>query len=201
MHQIHPYGAQLATQAAAIGCGQALQLLQFGGTGNDKLTYCFNGGEEVCSAFGPETPMHRKLNETTWRSLLDFTRVAQAKIIVGLAVPKWTDCKWDQETDRSNCTLWDSTNAKQLLTWTIAHEYDDLIYAFELGNEVDKLYTGDGQAKNLQVLQHLTEELWPNASKRPLLLGPDAATRTAQKRTRQRHGTLTWKNSSRRVPS
>ena len=76
--------------------------------------------------------MRRKLNQTMWRNLLQFTKAASAKIIVGLAVPKWIGCKWDQGTDRSNCTLWNATNAKQLLNWTVAHGYSDLIYAFEL---------------------------------------------------------------------
>ena len=168
-----PYGKQIAKQAAAIGRGQAMQLLRWGGTGNDQLSYCFNGGESACG-FEPH-PMHRKLNETMWRSLLDFTKAASAKIIVGLAVPKWTGCEWNQQTDKSNCTLWNSTNARQLLSWTIANGYDGLIYALELGNEVDGMYTGEGQARNLQVLQQLTEELWPDAATRPLLLGPDAA--------------------------
>ena len=65
-----------------------MQLLRWGGTGNDQLSYCFNGCESACG-FEPH-PMHRKLNETMWRSLLDFTKAASAKIIVGLAVPKWT---------------------------------------------------------------------------------------------------------------
>jgi hypothetical protein len=43
------------------------------------------------------------------------------------------------------------------------------------GNEVDGMYTGAEQAKNLQTLHKLTLELWPDPSKRPLLLGPDAA--------------------------
>ena len=162
-----PYGRQLAVQAAAIGRGQKFQLLRFGGGGNDMLSYCFNGGAR--------TAANHCLNESAWRSLLDFTRAAKAKIIVGLAVPKWTGCAWNQVTDKSNCTLWNSTNARQLLTWTIANKYDGLIHAFELGNEVDGLYTGEGQARNLQVLQKLTEELWPEAAARPLLLGPDAA--------------------------
>ena len=84
-----------------------MQLLRWGGSGNDELTYCFNGGETACD-FDDATPLRRKLNETTWRNLLEFTKAAKAKIIVGLAVPKWTGCKWDQKTGESNCTLWDS---------------------------------------------------------------------------------------------
>jgi hypothetical protein len=71
--------------------------------------------------------------------------------------------------------LWDATNARAILAWTIAAGQDDLLYGLELGNEVDGYYTGAQQAANLAVLQALTEELWPDASKRPLLLGPDAA--------------------------
>ena len=37
------------------------------------------------------------------------------------------------------------------------------------------MYTGAEQAKNLLTLHKLTLELWPDAAKRPVLLGPDAA--------------------------
>ena len=45
----------------------------------------------------------------------------------------------------------------------------------QLGNEVDGLASGAQQARNLQALHNLTLELWPDASKRPVLLGPDAS--------------------------
>jgi len=144
-----------------------MQLLRWGGTGNDQLSYCFNGGESACG-FEPH-PMHRKLNETMWRSLLDFTKAASAKIIVGLAVPKWTGCEWNQQTDKSNCTLWNSTNARQLLSWTIANGYDGLIYALELGNEVDVQRVNRGAEGGAKVAQKESAAVRASGLDAPLL--------------------------------
>lgn len=179
-----PYGRQLARQAAAITADgpQAHSLLRFGGSGNDVLVYEF--GSTICPS-GPHWEAdHKCLNQTTWRNLLEFTRAANARIIFGICEPKWTGCGAPEQgphcgPDRKQpctaCPAWDPTNAREILEWTIAQDLDDLIYGLELGNEVDGLYSGSQQARNLQTLHNLTLELWQDASKRPLLLGPDAA--------------------------
>lgn len=154
-------------------------MLRFGGSGNDVLVYEF--GSTKC----PEPASNRNcLNETTWRNLLEFTRAANARIIFGICEPKWTGCGAPEQgphcgSDRKQpctpCPPWDASNAREILEWTIAQGLDDLIYGLELGNEVDGMYSGAQQAGNLQTLYNLTLELWQDASKRPVLLGPDAA--------------------------
>eukprot|EP00937_MAST-01D_sp_MAST-1D-sp2_P006394 g6394.t1 len=72
------YGAQLARQAAALGEAQeaGYSLLRFGGSGNDYLTYAFNGTQ--CP---PPTEYTQCLNETQWRDLLSFTAASGARMI------------------------------------------------------------------------------------------------------------------------
>lgn len=85
-------------------------------------------------------------------------------------------CGIDKKHPCTACPPWDPTNAREILQWTIAQGLDDVIYGLELGNEVDGLYTGAQQAQNLQILYNLTLELWADRpSRRPVLLGPDAA--------------------------
>jgi hypothetical protein len=183
------YGAQLAYQAAQItahpaaGRSQKFSLLRFGGSGNDALLYEFGGTK--CPA--PTVPgKHflgdiKCLNRTWWSNLLGFTNASNARIIFGVSLPKWTGCGQGSQCgpDRKDpckpCKRWNATNAREILVWTIAHGLDHLIYGLELGNEVDGMYTGAEQAENLQTLHQLTLELWPDAARRPLLLGPDAA--------------------------
>eukprot|EP00729_Bicosta_minor_P004946 gene4946-5264_t len=170
-----PYGKQLAKQALAIGAG-GKQLLRFGGGGNDALTYAFNGtecppppppimrqsgGSDVSSDGSSvgSTKDHECLNQTWWQNMLHFTEASGAEMIFGISEPKW---------EEQPPQVWNSKNAEQILQWTIDK-------GLELGNEVDGLYSGAEQAVNLQVLYNLTVKLWPEASKRPVLLGPDAA--------------------------
>ena len=68
---------------------------------------------------------------------------------------------------------WESANAEQILQWTINHGYDDVIMGFELGNEQNSKYSGEEIATDFSILHGLVNKLWPNASGRPVLIGPD----------------------------
>ena len=114
-----PFGAQLARQAAAISAGQAdggHSLLRFGGSGNDDLVYEAPGA--ACPPDSGLSPFC--LNTTWWSNLLDFTRASSAKLIFGICQPKWHG---KNATD----PLWNATNARQILQWTIAQGHDDLL--------------------------------------------------------------------------
>lgn len=189
-----PYGRQLAYQASQVtamhgngtGRGQPFSLLRFGGSGNDALVYEF--GSTKCPPPGPPPGKDfagdiKCLNQTWWRNLLGFANASNARIVFGVSEPKWTGCGEaqaptcgpDRKAPCPPCRPWNATNAREILEWTIGNGLDHLLYGFELGNEVDGLYTGAGQARNLQILHNLTLELWPDPATRPVLLGPDAA--------------------------
>jgi hypothetical protein len=67
----HPLGAQMALQAAALGAAQAagFSLIRFGGSGNDYLTYAFNGTE--CPV--PASAYQECMNQTWWTNVLQVT--------------------------------------------------------------------------------------------------------------------------------
>ena len=161
-----PLGAKLARLARAISdaAPQRYSVLRFGGSGNDYLTY---GGRYTGVPCPPQGPTKECMNETTWTNLLDFTRAANAKIVFGLSMNTGHD---DLDPFPQP---WDPTNAEQILNWTIERGYSDLIYGFELGNEQNSKYTAEKIATDFQVMQRLTERLWPAAATRPLLIGPD----------------------------
>jgi hypothetical protein len=183
-----PLGAQLAIQAKAISVGQAdgHSLLRFGGGGNDMLLYEMDPKVSTCPP--PDQPKVHCLNATWLGALLDFSRASQAKIIFGVAQPKWLP----KVNATTPFVLWDPSNARAMLKWIINRGDDDLIYALELGNEVDGFNNGTDQVGNLQILHDLSVELWPTGSTtpvfngvsnrvRPLLLGPDAAHQNSTK--------------------
>jgi len=163
------YGAKLARQASALGRAQAAgsSVLRFGGSGNDYLTYAFGG-----TPCPEESEFRQCLNETHWKSLLSFTEAADARMIFGLSLNTGHDLR--VETDDPGYPYpWDPANARAILKWTIDAKLDHLIMGFELGNEQNTKYTGDQMSHNTAILHNLTLELWPNASRRPALFGPD----------------------------
>ena len=162
------YGAMLAKQASALAKPQKAgqSYLRFGGSGNDYLTYAFGG-----TPCPPPSEYTQCMNETQWRSLLSFAEAARARMIFGLSLNTGHDL---EAGDPGFPFPWDPSNARQLLQWTIDAKLDHLIAGFELGNEQNTKYTADKMATNSAVLYNLTCELWPDASVRPPLFGPDA---------------------------
>lgn len=77
------------------------------------------------------------MNVSTWTNLLQFAEAANAKIIFGLSMNTGHDL-----VDGPFPQPWDSTNAEQILKWTIDNGYDHLIKGFELGNEQNSQYSG-----------------------------------------------------------
>jgi hypothetical protein len=165
-----PFGAKLARQASALAVGQRAgrSIMRFGGAGNDYLTYAF--GSSRCP---PVSEYKRCLNESTWRDVLEFTAMAQARMILGLSMNTGQDETLDEGQRGPFPYPWDSTNAKELLQWTIAKGYDHLLYGLELGNEQNIKYSATQMAHNFATLYNLTLELWPDGRLRPVLFGPD----------------------------
>lgn len=164
------FGWQLARQAAELGSRQpaGYSLLRFGGTGNDYLTYEFGG-----TPCPPLSEFKQCMNQTIWRNLLSFAQAAKAKIIFGLSMNTELDASRNKVRADPFPFPWDPKNAKQILQWTIDQGLDHVLYGFELGNEQNTKYTAQQLATNFAILHNLTLALWTDASKRPLLFGPD----------------------------
>ncbi len=166
------FGLSLAVQAETISSAQnaGFSLLRFGGTGNDYLTYA-GFDNTSCPTYALD---HECLNVTWWTNLMEFTRAAHAKMVFGVSMNTPLKKPDNLTSTPAPFTPWDPTNARALLTWTINHGFDDLLYAFELGNEQNNEFTAQQIAQNIGILYKLTVELWPDETKRPLLVGPDA---------------------------
>ena len=70
-------------------------------------------------------------------------------------------------------SVWDPSNAREILTWTIEQGRAGLIGGFELGNEQNSHYDAETIVANFGVLWDLVQELWPDEEGRPYLFGPD----------------------------
>lgn len=160
-------GPQLARQAAALARQPGgFSLLRFGGSGNDYLTYQVGGA--VCP--DPPSSYHECLTMERWGDLLDFTRASNAKMVCGLSMNTGRDLG---AGDGPFPQVWNASNARALLEWTIKEGKDDVLFGVELGNEQNSEYSGEVMANNFEILYNLTIELWPDESKRPRLFGPD----------------------------
>ena len=179
-------GYTLAENARLLGQVQegGHSILRFGGSGNDYVTYAF--GDTTCPH--PLSDYKQCINQTLWMDFLNFVNASNAKFIFGLSLNTGHDMNSmkDADTFSSSTTTtttnpfpfpWNSTNAREILTWTIKQGFGPLIHGFELGNEQNTQYTGAQSAADLNVLHQLIVELWPQDKDpkhpRPVLYGPD----------------------------
>jgi len=123
------------------------------------------------------------MNMTWWRNTLEFARASKARILFGISLQTGHDDRMPGAqaavAEREGRRLlqfpqvWDPTNARELLRWTLQQGLGDVLWGFELGNEQNTAYSGEASANNLAILHNLTVELWPDPRNRPVLLGPD----------------------------
>ena len=152
---------------ASLGRQSLPGYLRFGGSGNDGLPYALDM-PDLSSLGNRCAPGSRRCLNRTWTdNLANFAKKSGAKLVFGLNVficPGATgrDCKGQ---------TWDPTEAKALMQYLIKANHT--IYGFELGNEQNTNYLPHKAASNFKILSDLLAELWPNASNRPKVIGPD----------------------------
>ena len=175
----------LSPQLVALARGLSPGVLRIGGAAEDLLTYQPVGGScpSPPPAARPDGSYHCPqqasrgcLTLARWRELNEFSTKAGLDLVFGL----------------NACTGRPAVNASMdfgaiegLLRWTARDCGPSCApWAFELGNELDGSYAGsDGVApealgRDLLHLHGLIAELWPNATGRPRLLGPDVVVYT-----------------------
>jgi hypothetical protein len=160
--------------------------LRFGGGGNDALWYGVGAGNS-CDGAAPRNL--NCLNATMLHSLLTLAETADARLVFGLSIAN-QGCPSEPEAARQAClnrpgrrwgnaTSWNSTNAEGLIRYLAARGQP---FAFELGNEEDAHY-GDGRglglapadaAASFAELHEILARVYPNATNRPKIIGPDA---------------------------
>jgi heparanase 1 len=99
------------------------------------------------------------MTERHFDDLMTFAQDAGAKMVFGFNIEVRTK------------NLWDPTEAKRVITYAQSKGYQ--FFGFELGNEQNYHYTADAQAADFKVLADLLVELYPDASARPKIMGPD----------------------------
>ena len=134
--------------------------LRFGGGGNDVLRYALDMADPSPAGKkyrgGPPKPC---VSRAQFDDLYGFADAAGAKLVFGLAMPQ------------SSTHTWDATDARALMMYAIAS--NKTFFAFELGNEQCGVFTAVETAKNFVLLSALLAELYPDATARPKIIGPD----------------------------
>ena len=159
--------------------------LRFGGSGNDGLRYALDmsAAGSPGNRCAPRTATQtqggpfRCMNRTWVDNLCGFAKHAGAKLVWGLNI--WVcdnHTKNGPAVDNQNkppCVgqAWDTGEARALMAYLIKAKHE--VYGYELGNEQNTHYTPDRAAQNFLILSNLLTEMYPDATTRPKIVGPD----------------------------
>jgi heparanase 1 len=135
--------------------------LRIGGTLGDTIVYTIPG-----KSHRPCTEGRNCLNMTRWEQLVDFARKTGVTLAFGL----------NERYGAGVPGSWDPSNARDFLLYIRDHRQEDVIFGFELGNELDLAhYNGSVCAQDFRTLHNILVEVWPDPARRPKLIGPDIA--------------------------
>jgi len=133
--------------------------LRVGGSLGDTIIYKIPG-----KSHKPCTEGLNCLNMTRWEQLVSFARKTGVTLAFGL------NEKYPDAVPGS----WDPSNTRDFLLYIRDHRQEDVIFGFELGNELDAQgYNASVCAKDFHTLHKIFMEIWPNPARRPKLIGPD----------------------------
>jgi hypothetical protein len=142
--------------------------LRFGGSGNDYLHY--EPFVPSSCASRPDSDAYVCLNVSHWESLYAMARRSGTEFVFGVSYDMAQAC-----ADKEHY-VWKAAPAVALIKYM--QSKNQTIWGFELGNEVNNRMktcstTGGQQAAAFKVFQSQLKQLYPDASTRPKLLGPD----------------------------
>ena len=157
--------------------------LRFGGSGNDGLWYGDGIGPGTSCAEGAVRHFDC-LNATMADGLLALADAASARLVFGLSInnvgcprdANYHTCLQQPGRQWGNVSSWNSTNAEAMVRFLAARGQP---FAFELGNEENAHWPLRGlspeqEAQSFQKLSRIIEQVYPDATSRPRLIGPDA---------------------------
>lgn len=161
--------------------------MRMGGTGEDALTYDLSDAQastsqaEARSATIPD----RVMTKGMWDEINSFAAETGLEIVFGLNNFKgWAD------QGNENHSLWDSSNARELIRYTLEMNYP--VTGWELGNEPDLDNKNYHPGMNATILAahfrqffNLLEQLYPRGTGKgtpssPFIIGPDTTKGGAQ---------------------
>jgi hypothetical protein len=157
--------------------------LRFGGSGNDGLWYGDGIGPGTSCAEGAVRHFDC-LNATMADGLLALADAASARLVFGLSInnvgcprdANYHTCLQQPGRQWGNVSSWNSTNAEAMVRYLAARGQP---FAFELWNEENAHWPLRGlspeqEAQSFQKLSRIIEQVYPDATSRPRLIGPDA---------------------------
>lgn len=156
--------------------------VRVGGTFADYQIYDVGADKSKYSCKSLPKPMTdyrcTMVPESTFESLFAFASINKVKLILGLNNMFGRPPKIESEgniCNKSSCPEWDPSNTKAFLQWVHLKGYP--VYAFELGNELNKVLKGKAgataQAMDLATLKQLVANIWGTSTSKPLIFGPD----------------------------
>lgn len=105
---------------------------------------------------------------------MQFAHDTNLSLVFGLNDLKGRKPKGKPEKPEPEGLAWNGTNAKSLLTWTKTNiDPSQWPLAFELGNELNDMLTGKQQARDMQALDDIMDDVFGDHPHRPLIVGPD----------------------------
>jgi hypothetical protein len=163
--------------------GLGSTIVRIGGTFGDYQIYDVGADKGKYSCDSLPDPMTdylcKQVSESSFEKLFAFGKKNNVNFVFGLNDFFGRPPKADGEPNicsTSSCPDWDSSNTRALLQWIHDEKYP--VYAFELGNELNKALRGQAgakaQAQDLKTLKKLVDSIWSSGEDRPLVFGPDS---------------------------
>eukprot|EP00038_Savillea_parva_P011457 m.197685 g.197685 ORF g.197685 m.197685 type:complete len:577 (-) comp20191_c0_seq1:24-1754(-) len=136
--------------------------LRIGGSPEDTAEYQGFGDGHVCSSYA--MAHHTCLTPARWEEIIEFAEACGLRIVFGLNI------MYGRGADGTGS--WDPSNARALLTYTATH-HPSFKHGFGLGNEKEFVLDAVDTAGCYNTLRATIDKLWPTASGRPMIVGPD----------------------------
>ena len=157
-------------------------VLRVGGTQEDYDIYQFGSFANFnCKdVLSPMTTYRCKtINQTQWRSLVNFANTINASLVYGLndLFGRPTKTKPETKQCNDNCPPRNMSNVEAFLKWNIKNMPLDTVHGWELGNELNSYFNSNKgakeQSKDLRTLRSLVDDLYNETEYKPLIIGPD----------------------------
>jgi len=130
--------------------------LRIGGSEEDEAVYDINNPPDCATS-------NFCLTMARWHKIVNWAKDANIRLVFGLNAMRGRNS--------SNGMTWDHTNVYDFLKYTADNKLE--VYGFEFGNELEHKVDVKIMANDYLKVREFINELWPDVSSRPKLIGPD----------------------------
>ncbi|XP_065844857.1 uncharacterized protein [Oscarella lobularis] len=132
--------------------------LRIGGTDEDRIVFDIGDSHQSCV-----DPFCLRMSR--WKELINFTQVTGTKLAFGI------NAMYGRKNRSSH---FDPSNAEALMKYTAQEKLP--VAAFEFGNELNHGIDPQVYGEDFATMRKMINEIWPDESNRPQLVGPDIGT-------------------------